>query len=313
MVIPPDIYTIVEEYKSQGSEDYRNDPRYRPWRGKALQRKREDLISEGLAHKVFAPTERSVESPVRAVEAIEEPVAEIPPAPESVTEPIVVAEPAVAVQVERPEVNESRMQECLGDSEPIIRGLVPPSITALFEGRSREVRLAVIKEVAKKTMDELAGRYRREDNTVALDQIMRVDFIAALRDLIANRLESNKRFFEDHAFFDERSCEPVAENQVVLHLDKVSKWDPELALEQAAQALVLDALYGRPEEMESKTGDSVIGAAEKRVIQVVAETLRRLKDKKADSIDFSGATQRLAVTDLENIRRVIRAKFEMLK
>jgi len=314
-VIPPEIYAIVEEYLSQGSQDYHRDPRYRPWRGKAQQRKREDLISEGLAHRQFAVAETPSERPAQVTEPDEKTTAEMPPTEEVIVEPRAAAEPAASVEVERPETKESRMQECLADSEAVIRTLVP-AVAAFYPGQDRESRVALVKHVVKSAVGILNDRYGRTKDTAALDEIGRDPFFEALAEKVAkeaDRQETARKFFEQHAFYDAKNVEVLSENSLIMSLDRLNADSPEAALELAARAMVLDALYGKPEAMRAGTGGTSIGPAEARVVQIVAETLRRLKDKRADSIDFDGAKNRLAVTDLETIRRVIRSKFEILK
>ncbi len=323
----------------------RHNARWSDWEGNARQRLREDIITEELAKQRFvgasgAESAPDVAAPETAAaetappddaeygtadESVNEPAAETaseqPAAAETAPEPVRaeaaaprpgIAEPSPEPEkpAARPEAREDRRAERLDEqlldlSQPIFRDLLPV-IGKFYEGREKEDKLAILKHVTKSTLETLKNRFERSQDKDGLHSVLRLDFAKKLAGQVAKeftRQEAARKFFDEHTFFDEKTVEVLDRNSVAFALDKSAGENEPAVLESVARQLVFDALYGGAGER----GDDPAGD-ETRLVKLVAETLRRLKDQRADIVDFDASTRRLAITDLEALRRIIRSK-----
>lgn len=323
--LPPNLYDMAESYWQKNfrgeagpSDRYWLKRLWKSWYGKAIQRKREDIISEELGKRRFetvagagsvTPENRPIETTPMDESRDEEQVTRtrVPEEP-----PMAVPEPAPvrADRTEEPDAapekreTERRDEELLDFSQPIARKLLPV-IAELYPGSEKEDKLALIKHVTKSTLDILKDRYGRVEDAEALDRIWRMSFVEKLSGVIAkefNRLETARRFFDEHSVFDENSVEVTGRNSIVMTLDRTA--EPE-ALMSAARQLVFDAFHEPGKDGEK--GDEMAGD-EARLIRLVADALRRLKDTPADVVEYDGKAGKLNITDLETMRRVIKSK-----
>jgi len=303
----------------------RYNRKWSDWEGRARQHIREEIISAELAKRRFAVKTTVEPRPAEAASA-QEP-AERPPAEEtprptapaaeqpaetrerpSPSEPATVAEqPAEPARETAAETRDAgrRDQEMLDFSRPIYAPLLPKFAETFDGGRTKEDRLAVIKLVTKSTLEVLRILYERNGDREAMSHIWNESFWKKLSWDITKeygRQETSKKFFESHSFYDEQAVEVVTDNHIAFALDKFGSANENEALNQTARQLVFDSLYGESSERDERpVGD------EDRLIAIVEETLRRLKDRRGNIAEYNGRSGRVAVTDLNALRNKIRS------
>ncbi len=335
-----------EGQKPGPQEEYWRQPLWRDWYGKAIQRKREDIISGELGRlsvgdfeaaaakapeagaeevQVAVPEARG-EEPQAAVEP-EAPSAEaVPsaepapeaPAAEAEAEPAVETEaapaeeaPSAPAEAELKEQAESGLttEKVGADAEPIVDKLLP-AFQPLYT--LPKDKLLLVKRVTQSAAALLNDIYRKEGVADAADKLNQTAYIEAVVRAVVRRLNGESGEHDERREAESRF---FAEHQ---GLDR-GKFEltPEGGVSAKLDKYGGDAEKGLSSAVKDLVADAVAGEtgrgaeeAAARISEVIVMGVKELA--KRDIIEYDERAGRLTITDPGKFTEIIRRRFRKL-